>query len=198
MYYYMATAIASLPNEVPQNNVVMKVEETNKKVPNPPQQEPVSVQPQTTELSQESIHQIVQGLQQAGGATVLPNREISTNNSHITQDEQIKPNFIPKASNENYIEEEKSMEDLIKQSQNKKVEQDRLDIMYEELQTPLMVMILFFLFQLPIFQKTMTKYAPSLFLRDGNPTFSGYFVKTLGFGVTYYLITKVIKQLSEI
>ena len=44
----------------------------------------------------------------------------------------------------------------------------------------------------------MTKYAPSLFLRDGNPTFSGYFVKTLGFGVTYYLITKVIKQLSEI
>ena len=29
----MATAIASLPNEVPENNVVMKVEEKNKKVP---------------------------------------------------------------------------------------------------------------------------------------------------------------------
>ena len=196
----MATAIASLPNEVPENNVVMKVKETNKKVPNPPQQESISVQPQnTTELSQESIHQIVQGLQQAGGATVLPNREIPiNNNAHLTQDEQIKPNFIPKAENENYIEEERSMEDLIKQSQNKKVEQDRLDIMYEELQTPLMVMILFFFFQLPIFRRTLTKYAPSLFLRDGNPTFSGYFVKTLGFGVTYYIITKVIKQLSEI
>ena len=196
----MATAIASLPNEVPENNVVMKVKETNQKVPNPPQQEPISVQPQnTTELSQESIHQIVQGLQQAGGATVLPNREIPiNNNAHLTQDEQIKPNFIPKAENENYIEEERSMEDLIKQSQNKKVEQDRLDIMYEELQTPLMVMILFFFFQLPIFRRTLTKYAPSLFLRDGNPTFSGYFVKTLGFGVTYYIITKVIKQLSEI
>ena len=192
----MATAIASLPNEVPENNVVMKVEEKNMKVPNPPKQEPIPSAP--TELSQESIHQIVQGLQQAGGATVLPNREISTSNSHIVQDEQVKPNFIPKAENTNYIEEEKSMEDLIKQSQNKKVEQDRLDVMYEELQTPLMVMILFFFFQLPIFQKTMTKYAPSLFLRDGNPTFSGYFVKTLMFGVTYYIITKVIKQLSEI
>ena len=67
----------------------------------------------------------------------------------INADEQIKPNFIPKAENENYIEEERSMEDLIKQSQNKKVEQDRLDVMYEELQTPLMVMILFFFFQLP-------------------------------------------------
>ena len=131
----MASEISALPNEVSQkNNVVMKVEETNKKVPNPPQQEPISVQPQTTELSQESIHQIVQGLQQAGGATVLPNREIPTNNNaHLTQDEQIKPNFIPKAENENYIEEERSMEDLIKQSQNKKVEQDRLTRLVEHL-----------------------------------------------------------------
>ncbi len=68
----MATAIASLPNEVPDNNVVMKVKEKNMKVPNPPKQAPISQSP--TELSQESIHQIVQGLQQAGGATVLPNR----------------------------------------------------------------------------------------------------------------------------
>ncbi len=194
----MATAIAALPNEVPENNVVMKVEEKNKKVPNPPQQSPVPPPNSPTELSQESIHQIVQGLQQAGGATVLPVREVSSSNNHITQDEQIKPNFIPKAKNDNYIEEESSMEDLIKQSQNKKVEQDRLDIMYEELQTPIMVMILFFLFQLPIFQKSLAKYAPSLFQRDGNPSFSGYFVKTLMFGITYYLITKLIKQLSEI
>ena len=49
-----------------------------------------------------------------------------------------------------------------------------------------------------ITQKALTKYAPSLFSRDGNPTFSGYFVKTLMFGVTYYVITKVTKQLSEI
>ena len=194
----MATAIASLPNEIPQNNVVMQVKETNKKISNPPQQETIPPSNATTELSQESIHQIVQGLQQAGGATALSNREISTNNNHITQDEQIKPNFIPKPTNTNYIEEESSMKDLIKQSQNKKVEQDRLDIMYEELQTPLMVMILFFLFQLPIFQKSLSKYAPSLFQRDGNPSFSGYFVKTVMFGTTYYFITKVIKQLSEI
>ena len=192
----MATAIASLPNEDPQNNVVMKVKETNKKMPNPPQQQPIPGS--NRELSQESIHQIVQGLQQAGGATVLPNREISTNNNHITQDEQIKPNFIPKEENSNYIEEEHSMEDLIKQSQNKNVEQDRLDVMYEELQTPLMVMILFFFFQLPVFQRTLVKYIPSLFLRDGNPSFSGYFVKTIIFGITYYIITKATKQLSEI
>ena len=192
----MATAIASLPNEVKENKVVMQVTEKNQKVPNPPKQEPIQ---QTTELSHESIHQIVQGLQQAGGATLLPNREIPTNNTgHITQDEAIKPNYIPKAENSNYIEEESSMESLIQQNKNKKVEQDRLEMMYEDLQTPILVMILFFFFQLPFFQKALTKYAPSLFLRDGNPAFSGYFVKTLMFGVTYYIITKVTKQLSEI
>ncbi len=191
----MATASASLPNEVPSTKVVMNIKEKNEKVPNPPQQEQLS---QTTELSQESIHQIVQGLQQAGGSTLMPNREIPTNDSHITQDEAIKPNFIPKSQNENYIEEENSMDSLIQQNKNQKVEQDRLDLMYEELQIPLLVMILFFFFQLPIFQKTLTKYVPSLFLRDGNPTFSGYFVKTLMFGITFYVITKITKQLSEI
>ena len=38
----MSTAIASLPNEVPQNNVVVKVEEKNQKIQNPPKQKPIS------------------------------------------------------------------------------------------------------------------------------------------------------------
>ena len=129
----MATAIASLPNEVPQNNSVIKVDGKNQKVPNPPKQQPIT---STTELSQESIHQIVQGLQQAGGSTVLPNRDIPTNNSHITQDETVKPNYIPQPENDNYIEEESTMESLIQQNKNKKNEQDRLDTIYDELQTP--------------------------------------------------------------
>ena len=189
----MATAIASLPNEIKPNKVVLDVKEQNQKIPSPPQQKPIP-----TELSQDSIHQIVQGLQNAGGSTMIPNREIPTNNNHITQDEAVKPNYVPKTNNNNYIEEESSMESLIQQSKNKKVEQDRLEMMYDDLQTPILVMILFFFFQLPFFQKALTKYAPSLFSRDGNPTFSGYFVKTLMFGVTYYVITKVTKQLSEI
>ena len=172
----MATSIAQLPNEIPSNKVVLKVEEKNKKVPDPPTRK--NIEP-IKELSQESIHQIVAGLQQAGGATLLPNREITTTDTHITQDKEVKPNFIPETNNNNYIEDESSMESLLQQNKNKKKELDRLDLMYEELQTPIMVMILFFFFQLPIFEKTMIKHLPSLFLRDGNPKFSGYFIKTL-------------------
>ena len=152
----------------------------------------------SSELSQESIQQIVAGLQQAQGGTGLPSRDLPTNNNHITQDEQIKPNYIPKPENTNYIENDQEFETLIEQSKNKKVEQDRLDVLYDELQTPVIVMILFFFFQLPIFQKTLAKNIPSLFYRDGNPSFYGYLFKTAAFGAVFYGLTKLTKQISEI
>ena len=199
----MATAISSLPNEVSKNEVVSLVEKNteaavNMKIANPPKQEPIMAPNAPTELSQQSIQQIVAGLQQAQGSTGLPIRDLPTNNAHITQDEQIQPNYDPKPENTNYIENDQEFESLIQQSKNKKVEQDRLDVLYDELQTPIIVMILFFFSQLPIFQKTLAKNLPSLFTRDGNPSFSGYLFKTVVFGIVFYGITKLTKQISEI
>ena len=199
----MATAISSLPNEVSKNEVVSLVEKNteaavNMKIANPPKQEPIMAPNAPTELSQQSIQQIVAGLQQAQGSTGLPIRDLPTNNAHITQDEQIQPNYVPKPENTNYIENDQEFESLIQQSKNKKVEQDRLDVLYDELQTPIIVMILFFFSQLPIFQKTLAKNLPSLFTRDGNPSFSGYLFKTVVFGIVFYGITKFTKQISEI
>ncbi len=66
--YIMASEISALPNEVQQkNNVVMKVsDKVEANVANTMQKSG------PTELGQESIHQIVQGLQQAQGGTSLP------------------------------------------------------------------------------------------------------------------------------
>ena len=61
----------------------------NMKIANPPKQEPIMAPNAPTELSQQSIQQIVAGLQQAQGSTGLPSRDLPTNNAHITQDEQI-------------------------------------------------------------------------------------------------------------
>jgi hypothetical protein len=199
----MATAISSLPNEVSKNQVVSTIEKNtemavNMKIANPPKQQSIIAPNSPTELSRDSIQQIVAGLQQAQGGTGLPSRDLSTNNNHITQDEQIKPNYIPKTQNSNYIENDQEFETLIEQSKNKKVDQDRLDVLYDELQTPVIVMILFFFFQLPVFQKTLAKNIPSLFSRDGNPSFSGYLFKTIAFGTVFYGLTKLTKQISEI
>ena len=64
----MATEISALPNEVSQkNNVVMQVsDKVEQNVANTIRNQ------STTELSQDSIHQIVQGLQQAQGKLVPP------------------------------------------------------------------------------------------------------------------------------
>ena len=130
----MATEISKLPNEVSQNNVVMTVSNKSKSDPggrttinkkiSPPVENPPRVSfPQQSlprELSQESISQIVAGLQQANGATSLPNRDIPLNNTHITQDEQIKPNYIPSSDNTDYIENSADMDLLIQQNKSKK------------------------------------------------------------------------------
>jgi hypothetical protein len=191
----MATEISSLPNEVSQNNnVVMKVsDKVEANVANSIQK------PSPTELSQDSIHQIVQGLQQAQGGTSLPSRDIQSNTNHIVKDEQVKPNFVPQTENNQYIEEESTtMENMLNENKKKKQQIDRLDSLYEELQTPLLTSVLFFIFQLPYFQKNLIKYAPSLFNRTGNYNFTGYMAKTFIFGLSVYGLSKLTKTLTDI
>ena len=119
------------------------------------------------------------------------------NNQHISQDEQQKPNYIPEPEKNDYIEDNSDFESILKRGKDEHDEQDRLDILYEELQTPILVMILFFAFNLPYFNKSLIKNMPSLFLRDGNLKLSGYVFKTFAFGVSFYGITKMSKYLSE-
>ena len=191
----MASEISALPNEVQQsNNVVMKVtDKVEANVANTMQKSA------PTELSQESIHQIVQGLQQAQGGTSLPSRDIPMNKQHIVQDQEVKPNFVPQSENANYIEEESTtMENMLKENKERKQQVDRLDNLYQELQTPLLTSVLFFVFQLPYFQKNLVKYVPSLFNRSGQYNFSGYMVQTLIFGLSVYSVTKLTKTLSDI
>ena len=51
---------------------------------------------------------------------------------------------------------------------NKKNEKETFELnhLYDELTTPILIMILYFIFQLPFLQKLMLKHLPSLFLND--------------------------------
>ena len=182
------TSIESLPNELGKNNVNLTIKET-----------PQPNGPAPTQLSKESINQIVSGLQEASnsGMTSLPSRDLPINNKTISQDEQQKPNYVPKPENIDYIEDNSDFESILKWGNDEQSEQDRLDVLYDELQTPVLVMILFFAFNLPYFNKSLLKNMPSLFLRDGNLKLSGYIFKTFAFGVSFYGITKMSKYLSE-
>ena len=49
-------------------------------------------------------------------------------------------------------------------------------------------MILFFFFSITSISKTLAKNLPSLFTRDGNPSFSGYLFKTVVFGYIFMVL----------
>ena len=194
-----ATSIADLPsNDRPgKNNVVLETREmvrndlANRVHPGEPSNSP--------ELSQQSINRIVRGIQSAAGTgmTELPSRHISMETNHVTQDEQVKPNYIPPAQNENYIEKEENIEAAIAENNSRQKDTDRLDQMYEEIQLPILIMLLFFIFQLPFVQMKLKSFLPSLFMNDGNPTLSGYAFKTVLFGLGFYGLQKASIYLSE-
>ena len=154
-------------------------------------------QTNTTELSKESINQIVNGIQKASvnNLTQLPSRNISQNADHITQDPQIQANYVPKDTVD-YISQQENYQNLNQIPQQKEVEQDTLDNLYNDLQIPILVMVLFFLFQMPFFKKKLNLYLPSLFLKNGTTKLSGYVFNTLLFGIVFYGIDKFTKYMS--
>lgn len=194
----MSTSIDSLPNENKgTNNVVLKVKESNQVISQTSNAPTAAPAPNT--LSQESINEIVRGIQTASqnNLTALPSRDIPMDTQHITNDNTVRPNYVPETTND-YIQEENDLQSLLAKNKNKEEHRDRLDHLYDELQTPLFAMLLFFLFQLPFVDKLMVKYIPSAFAKDGNANLSGYILKTVLYGLFFYSLSKTTKFISEI
>ena len=148
-------------------------------------------------LDQSTINQIVSGLQQASatGATLLQSRDISQSTETLTHDAQIQPNYIPPTAQhqEDYIQ------DSYVQSQQTQSQQssDKLDELYNEIQVPLFLSILYFLFQLPIVKKQLFSYLPFLFSKDGNMNIHGFITTSVLFGFSFYSINKSIKTINR-
>lgn len=151
-------------------------------------------------LEQNTINSLISGLQQASasGLTTLPSRDIPQMTNQITQDDQIKPNYIPQGNNTNYIDNETSANDMLQENMRRQNKESNLDVMYEELQIPILLAILFFMFQLPVFRTYLFKFLPSLFNKDGNPNLSGYVVNSILFALLYYIIKNMLRYFTTI
>jgi hypothetical protein len=150
-------------------------------------------------LDQSTISQIVSGIQQASstGATLLPSRDIPRTTETMMQDPQIQANYIPQVQQKDYIRDYETPQEILN-NYNRNVKQtDTLDDMYEEFQIPLLLAILFFFFQLPIFKKKMFTFLPFLFFKDGNYNIQGYIFMSVLFGLFYYLLSKIMGQFNK-
>ena len=156
-------------------------------------------QVQQNTMSQQNMNNFVNGLQQASaaGLTTLPSRDIPQTQTHLTQDQQMQPNYIPQEQQQtDYITEHQTNEDIIRKHSQREQQENSLDRFYNNLQAPILIAILYFLFQLPVVRKNIFKFAPALFSKDGNPNLMGYIINSAIFGSLYFSLTKGVQHFS--
>jgi len=145
-------------------------------------------------LDPTTISQIVSGLQQATmtGATQLSSRDIPMTTTGISTDPQVVPNYVPPPppQHADYINHYEQTADMIQQYNRSKQVNNSLDDMYNEIQTPLLLAVLYFLFQLPFVKRFLYSYLPVLFSNDGNYSLNGYLFTSIAFGMIFHFLMK--------
>ena len=157
-------------------------------------QESISPQNSNMSLDQTTINQIINGLQQAtlSGATQLQSRDIPITTNGLSNDPQVMPNYVPPPliQNQDYIRDYEQKSDMINNYNREKGISNSLDEMYNEIQTPLLIAVLYFLFQLPFFKKFLFSYIPFLFSNDGNYNINGFLFTSILFGLFFQFLIK--------
>ena len=153
-------------------------------------------QGQSMSLDQTTISQIVNGLQQASiaGATSLPSRDIPQNTQQLTHDPAVQVNYVPPPppNQKDYINDEPTNYDYPEERVK-----NSLDSIYDEIQAPLLLGVLYFTFQLPIMRKMIFKYMPFLCNNDGNYSLNGLIFTSGLFGFIYFSLTKSMAQFNK-
>ena len=194
-----STNINDLP--VAKENIQMTISDPTQMQQPPPQvQQPpppqISESQQNVSLDPNTINQIVNELHQAtlSGSTKLASRDIPIDTLPIQQDVETSPNFVPEVSEErkNYIPDEDDLETIVKKQNIKTNHQNNIETMYNELQTPILLGVLYFLFQLPIFKKLLYQTFPSLFMNDGNLSINGYIFYSALFSIVFYFLNRLV------
>lgn len=152
-------------------------------------------------MNQNSVdmNQFVSGIQRASseGALNLPQRDIPISQNHITQDQQIQANYIPShLQSGDYIKDHISKDEIMRRAAMNQYSMQAQDDVYNELQLPLLIFILYFIFNLPFVRKNIFTYLPVFFHKDGNLTGGGHLFHSVAFSIICYGVFKGFKYLS--
>jgi hypothetical protein len=132
----------------------------------------------------------------------LPSRDLVQDTTSYIQDDNIRANYVPRSNiNSDYVKDsENATEKNAREYQQNKQHQNRLDQLLNEFQIPIVISILFFVFQMPLINTMIFKRFAflSIYNDDGNYNFNGFVFKSIIFGAAYYLIMKATNYLTEI
>ena len=211
------TSISQLPNnnnsqnnplqqnlQQNQNNIILTknetINESTSQIVNPNPNFNSNQETNNVIQNNPNYNELISQLQKVSnqGITQLPSRDIPMNPTQTSNDVQVKPNFVPPPPiQEDYIQNMQTPEELINQNNRQISYQNNLEQFYNEIQLPLIVSLLYFIFQLPYFRQIIKKFLPFLFQKDGNQNLYGYFFNSLLFGILFYVIIKFISNLTN-
>lgn len=110
-------------------------------------------------------------------------------------DEQIVANHIPKPKlTTDYLRDyEDKLAKLSAEHQREKHQESLITSVYDEMQIPILIGLMFFLFQMPIVNSLMYKYLAflKLYNEDGNLNLYGLVFKSVAFGLFYFSFIRV-------
>ena len=136
-----------------------------------------------------SILKSMEQMAATSNAFDLPSRDIPQQSNR--EDATAQPNYVPE--HKNYINEYEEYENIIDNKRKEENRQSSLETLYEQLQLPIIVALLYFLFHLPVVNNWFVKNFKSFFHSDGNMNLSGYILKSLVFASLYFAFHKGIK-----
>ena len=176
-------------------------------------QNPVMQNPDSQRLEKPSVN--MEQFQQTGGlpeefrnqistmqSQSLPSRDIPMQTENYNIDENVQPNYIPKPKKRvDFVEKHHDMtEQNLLEYEQKKYRENKLDAILDDLQMPIFVALLFFLFQLPMINTLIFKRFSflSIYNDDGNFNFYGLLLKSLLFGNFFLFSNKIINFFSTL
>lgn len=149
---------------------------------------------------QPNYNELISQIQKAAasGTTALPSRDIPIEPIKVANDNQAQPNYIPPPQvEENYIKNYETPQQVIEEN-NKKISAANLyDTLFYEMQLPIVIALLYFLFQLPAVKKHSKNMFPFLFKDDGNPNLYGFIFNSVMFASMVYVLLKVLAKLPK-
>ena len=113
------------------------------------------------------------------------------NNTHLTTDLTTTANYVPGQEHpqqQDYIQNYTNSEQVVTDHGRAVNQASNMDTLYETYKLPLIVALLFLVFQLPYFKVLLMKQFTVLFKSDGNYNFKGYIAISALFGGLYHIV----------
>lgn len=144
------------------------------------------------------LNNIIAGLQKAAsnGATELPTRDRPMQTNQVMMDQNIKPDFVPEQPSVDYIQNYNTQQAQLQQLQKDTQRTLNLSYLIDELQLPIIVGLLFYIFQMPFTSSLLQKYLTFMFKKDGHYNQVGYISISVLFGAIYYSTTLALKHIE--